>query len=72
MVDFPKAVEIIIMPNLGDPIAGMGEVAMSAPAGAIANAYARATRIKPRKFPLNARPAFTPTPPGQLPVPPTV
>lgn len=72
MADFPKAVEIIIMPNVGDPIAGMGEVAMSAPAGAIANAYARATRIKPRKFPLNARPAFTPTPPGQLPVPPTV
>ena len=45
---------------------------MSAPAGAIANAYARATGIKPRKFPLNARAAFTPTPPGELPVPPTV
>jgi len=72
MADFPKAVEIIVMPNVGDPIAGMGEVAMSAPAGAIANAYARATGIKPRKFPLNARAPFTPTPPGQLPVPPTV
>ena len=69
MRDFPKTVDVIIMPNVGDPIAGMGEVGMSAPAGAIANAYARATGRKPRKFPLNARPVFTPTPPGQLPAP---
>ncbi len=69
MRDFPKSVEVIVMPDVGDPIAGMGEVAMSAPAGAIANAYARATGIKPRKFPLNARPTFTPTPAGQLPAP---
>jgi isoquinoline 1-oxidoreductase beta subunit len=59
------------MPNVGDPISGMGEVAMSAPAGAVANAYARATGLKPRKFPLNAQALFTPTPPGQLPVPAT-
>ena len=69
MKDFPKNVEVIVMPNVGDPIAGMGEVGMSAPAGAIANAYARATGRKPRKFPLNAQPAFTPTPAGQLPAP---
>jgi isoquinoline 1-oxidoreductase beta subunit len=69
MRDFPKDVQIIVMPNVGDPIAGMGEVAMSAPAGAIANAYARGTGRKPRNFPLNARAAFTPTPPGQLPPP---
>jgi isoquinoline 1-oxidoreductase beta subunit len=50
----------------------MGEVAMSAPSGAIANAYARATRIKPRNFPLNAQPPLDGvTPPGQLPVPGT-
>jgi isoquinoline 1-oxidoreductase subunit beta len=67
--DFPKNVEIIIMPDVGDPIAGMGEVAMSAPSGAICNAYARATGRKPRSFPLNARAAFTPVPPGQLPLP---
>ena len=72
MRDFPKSVEVIVMPNVGDPIAGMGEVGMSAPSGAIANAYARATGIKPRKFPLNARPVFTPTAPGQLPVAPIV
>lgn len=69
MRDFPKNVEVIVMPNVGDPIAGMGEVGMSAPSGAIANAYARATGRKPRKFPLNAQPAFTPTPAGQLPAP---
>ena len=69
MKDFPKSVEVIVMPNLGDPIAGMGEVGMSAPSGAIANAYARATGRKPRKFPLNAQPAYTPTPAGQLPAP---
>ncbi len=69
MKDFPKQVEVIIMPNVGDPIAGMGEVGMSAPSAAIANAYARATGRQPRKFPLNAQPAFTPTPAGQLPAP---
>src|SRR6266480_3985026 len=70
MIDFPKAVEVIIMPNIGDPVGGMGEPGMSAPSGAIANAYARATGIKPRKFPLNARDPFVATPAGQLPAPP--
>ena len=70
MADYPKDVQIIIMPNsTGAAAAGMGEVAMSAPSGAIANAYARATGIKPRNFPLNAQPGFTPVPPGQLPPP---
>ena len=67
MADFPKDVQIIVMPNVGDSASGMGEVGMTAPSGAIANAYARATGIKPRNFPLNAQPAFTPTPAGELP-----
>ena len=72
MRDFPKDVQIIIMPNSTNAAAaGMGEVGMSAPSGAIANAYARATGRKPRNFPLNAQPVFTPTPPGQLPPPAT-
>jgi isoquinoline 1-oxidoreductase beta subunit len=71
MRDFPKNVQVILMPNVGHPIAGMGEVGMSAPSGAIANAYARATGRKPRRFPLNAQPAYVPTPAGQLPAPPT-
>ena len=70
MADFPKDVQIIIMPNVGESASGMGEVAMTAPSGAIANAYARATGIKPRNFPLNAQPVYTPTPPGQLPAVP--
>ena len=70
MADFPKDVQIIIMPNVGEAASGMGEVAMTAPSGAIANAYARATGIKPRNFPLNAQPVFTPTPAGQLPAVP--
>jgi isoquinoline 1-oxidoreductase beta subunit len=69
MKDYPKDVQILLMPDVGDPIGGLGEVGLSAASGAIANAYARATGIKPRKFPLNAQPAFTPVPPGRLPDP---
>jgi isoquinoline 1-oxidoreductase beta subunit len=69
MKDFPKDLQIIVAPNVGQPVGGMGEVGFSAASGAIANAYARATGIKPRKFPLNAPAAFTPVPPGQLPSP---
>jgi isoquinoline 1-oxidoreductase beta subunit len=69
MKDFPKALQIIVMPANGEPIGGMGEVGLSAASGAIANAWARATGLKPRKFPLNAPPVFTPVPPGRLPDP---
>ena len=67
MKDFPKDVQIFIMPNVGEPVAGLGEVGFSASSGAIANAYARATGLKPRKFPLNAQPAFIPLAAGKLP-----
>jgi isoquinoline 1-oxidoreductase beta subunit len=69
MRDYPKDVQVIIMPNVGDAVGGLGEVGLSVSAGAIANAYARATGIKPRKFPLNAQPDYVRTPPGELPVP---
>jgi isoquinoline 1-oxidoreductase subunit beta len=69
MKDFPKDVQVIVMPNRGDPIGGLGEVGLSANSGAIANAYARATGIKPRKFPLNAPAVFTPVAPGKIPAP---
>lgn len=69
MKDFPKDVQVIIMPNTGNPIGGLGEVGFSVAAAAIANAYARATGIKPRNFPLNPQPAFEAVPPGQLPTP---
>jgi len=61
-------VQIFIMPS-SEKSGGLGEVGMSATTGAIANAYARATGIKPRKFPLNFPVDFTPIPPGMLPTP---
>jgi isoquinoline 1-oxidoreductase beta subunit len=69
MKDYPKDVQIIIMPGNGEAIGGLGEVGLSAASGAIANAYARATGVKPRKFPLNFPVDFVPFPPGALPNP---
>jgi isoquinoline 1-oxidoreductase beta subunit len=69
MKDYPKIVQIIIMPGNGEAVGGLGEVGMSATTGAIANAYTRATGIKARKFPLNHPVDFDPIPPGDLPVP---
>ena len=67
--DYPKIVQIIIMPSNGEGVGGLGEVGMSATTGAIANAYTRATGIKARKFPLNHPVDFDPIPPGDLPAP---
>jgi isoquinoline 1-oxidoreductase subunit beta len=66
MRDFPKRVQIIHMPDQGEAIGGLGEVGLSASSGAIANAWARATGRRPRRFPLNAQAAYTPVPPGTL------
>jgi isoquinoline 1-oxidoreductase subunit beta len=52
MQEFPKDVTIHVFPANGNVIGGIGEVGMAAPSGALANAYARATGIKPRSFPL--------------------
>ncbi|HVW31588.1 MAG TPA: molybdopterin cofactor-binding domain-containing protein [Acidimicrobiia bacterium] len=67
--DFPKDVTIHVMPANGNPIGGIGEVGMAAPTGAIANAYGKATGIKPRSFPLIFPVNFEPYPPGYLPPP---
>jgi isoquinoline 1-oxidoreductase beta subunit len=69
MKHFPKDVQIIIMPANGGAIGGLGEVGLSANSGAIANAWARATGIKPRNFPLYFPVDFTPFPPGAFPTP---
>ena len=66
---YPKDVRIIILPANGEPTGGLGEVGLSASSGAIANAWARATRQKPRRFPLFFPVDFTPFPPGKLPNP---
>ena len=66
---FPKDVKVIVMPNQGETIGGLGEVGMACASAAIANAWARATGRKARKFPLYFPVDFTPFPPGQLPQP---
>jgi len=69
MRHFPKDCEIHLMPSTGDRVGGAGEVGITAPSAAIANAYAVATGIKPRSFPLVFDVDFTPFPPGALPAP---
>ena len=48
----PLHFEAHIMPSKGEP-GGAGELGVPAAAGAVANAYARATGTRPRRFPLN-------------------
>ncbi|MFG2555790.1 molybdopterin cofactor-binding domain-containing protein [Streptomyces sp. NPDC048581] len=48
----PQQFEAHIMPSRRDP-GGAGELGVPAVAGAVANAYARATGTKPRRFPLD-------------------
>lgn len=48
----PLHFEAHIMPSRRDP-GGAGELGVPAAAGAVANAYARATGTKPRRFPLD-------------------
>ncbi|NEC86021.1 xanthine dehydrogenase family protein molybdopterin-binding subunit [Streptomyces sp. SID12501] len=48
----PLRFEAHIMPSEGEP-GGAGELGVPAAAGAVANAYARATGTGPRRFPLN-------------------
>jgi isoquinoline 1-oxidoreductase beta subunit len=67
--NYPLNVQTIVMPANGGAIGGLGEVGLSAASGAVANAYARATGIKPRNFPLIFPIDFTPFPPGAFPTP---
>lgn len=69
MRDMPSEVEVIVLPDKGDPIGGSGEVGMAAPTGAIANAYTRITGIRPRSFPIVHPVDFEPFAPGTLPPP---
>jgi isoquinoline 1-oxidoreductase beta subunit len=48
----PLRFEAHIMPSRREP-GGAGELGVPAAAGAVANAYARATRTRPRRFPIN-------------------
>ncbi len=64
---FPKDCTVLIMPPTGQPIGGLGEVGLTTTSAAIANAWARATGIKARNFPLYFPLDFTPFPPDKLP-----
>lgn len=59
--DSPTDVTIHIMAPTGPP-GGAGELGLAAPVGAIANAYARATGIAPRSFPITFPVDFEPFP----------
>jgi isoquinoline 1-oxidoreductase beta subunit len=48
----PLRFEAHILPSRGEP-GGAGELGVPAAAGAVANAYARATGTRPRSFPIN-------------------
>jgi isoquinoline 1-oxidoreductase subunit beta len=48
----PPDIQVHVMPATGEP-GGAGEVGVPVAAGAIANAYARATGTQPRRFPIN-------------------
>ena len=62
--DSPRDVKIHIMPaTTGEP-GGAGELGLPAAVGAVANAYARATGTKPRRFPLIFPVDFIPFPKG--------
>lgn len=53
MNNTPPEIDIHFMPPNGERPGGAGELAVPAASAAIANAFARATGIKPRRFPLN-------------------
>lgn len=52
MIHAPPKMKIVFMPPNGEPPGGAGELVVPAAAAAIANAFAAATGIKPRRFPL--------------------
>ncbi|MEV6651975.1 molybdopterin cofactor-binding domain-containing protein [Streptomyces sp. NPDC051219] len=59
--DSPPEVRIFVLPATGEP-GGAGELGVPAAVGAIANAYARATGTRPRRFPVDFDVDFTPFP----------
>jgi isoquinoline 1-oxidoreductase beta subunit len=56
-------VRVIIFPATRETPGGAGELGVAAATGAVANAYARATGLRPRRFPLHFDVDFDPFPP---------
>lgn len=66
---YPPEVQVFVMPRDGDLPAGIGESGVPNTAGAIANAYIRATGRIPTRFPINpvtTSATTSATPPGQV------
>ncbi len=59
--DSPRDVKIFVLPATGE-LGGVGELGVPAAVGAIGNAYARATGVRPRSFPVNFPVDFEPFP----------
>ena len=62
----PPDVQVFVVPRAGDKPAGIGESGVPNTAGAIANAYIRATGKMPTSFPINPVVITDTTPPGQV------
>jgi len=62
--DSPRDVRIFVLPATTGTPGGAGELGLPAAVGAVANAYARATRTRVRSFPINFPVDFTPFPRG--------
>jgi len=63
---YPIDVKVFVMPRDGDLPAGIGESGVPNTAGAIANAYIRATGKVPGRFPVNPVAITDTTPAGQI------
>ncbi|MEV6962331.1 molybdopterin cofactor-binding domain-containing protein [Streptomyces sp. NPDC051207] len=59
--DSPLDARVFVMPGTGEP-GGAGELGVPAAVGAVANAYARATGTRPRRFPVRFDVDFEPFP----------
>jgi len=64
--NYPRDVQVFVMPRDGDKPGGIGESGVPNTAGAIANAYVRATGKVPARFPVNPVKITSPVPPGML------
>lgn len=51
--DFPRDTQVIVMPANSEDVGGAGELGLAGAAGAVANAWARATGRKVRSFPVS-------------------
>jgi isoquinoline 1-oxidoreductase beta subunit len=60
--DTPRDVQVIIFPANRESPGGAGELGVAAATGAVANAYARATGVRPRRFPISFDVDFEPFP----------